>query len=231
MGKSISILFLLLAITVHGQNNSVYNQTWISGAIQKNFNVKEKGNALNIRLDGSYRSIEWFNFERQFLIRGIATWNFNDTWRFGAGPCWSWQYPYYIPKPVLEFRPTAQLTYLKVYSEKTKFGKNFFDWSLRFRWETRFYKNNEEWTDAAQRPRLALRTNIPLMEKLSFAPQAEAMWQQNPDGCYHFSVFRLVPTFNWKLNGINFQIGYMFQFLERGTNDEIDNNYLFNVSN
>ena len=187
--------------------NSVYTITWISGAYQKNFKIKENDKAINIRFDGSYRSIDWFAYNRQFLLREITTWNISSHWQLGAGPCWSWQYPYYDVKPVLEFRPTFQFTGKTIISnnkyENGKFENNKSEISLRFRWELRYYRNNGDWSEVFHRPRLNLRCNIPITEKLSFVPSTEVMFQKNPGDKFKFSVFRMVPAFNFKQGRIN----------------------------
>lgn len=225
------VSFIFIIHPVFSQSKTVHNPTWIIAAYQNNFDVKEKGNALNIRFDANYRSLDWFKNNRQFILREITTWNFNDTWRLGLGPCVSWLYAYGEVKPVFEFRPTVQLTYLKTYAEKTKFKFNFFQWSIRLRQELRYYKMNEEWTDTYHRTRLAFKTNIPIKEGISFTPQVESMWQQNPGGCFHFSALRIFPSINFGVDGIQIQIGYMFQFLERGMMDEMENNFIFSFSN
>lgn len=233
--KIICFTVLLLFSLFSFAQNSAYTITWISGAYQKNFKIKENKKALNIRFDGSYRSIEWFKYTRQFLIREITTYNFNDNLQLGVGPCWSWLYPYYDVKPVLEFRPTFQFTAKTIISnnkyENGKFENNKSEIALRFRWEMRYFKTNGEWSEGFHRPRFNLRCNIPLTDKLSFVPSTEIMFQKNPGDTYKFSVFRIVPAFNFKHRKINYSFSYMFQFLERGNSDEIDHIYSTNISN
>lgn len=214
---------------------SDFTQTWIAGAYQKDFDLKEKTNALNIRFDGSYRSIEWFRYNRQFIIREITSYNFNAHWQLGAGPCVSWQYPYYDPKPVLEFRPTFQLIgktfILTDTSGNGKYEKNKSEISIRFRYELRYFKTNDDWSKVYNRPRLALRSSLALSEKVSFIPMIEGMWQKDPHSKINFSVLRITPGFNYKHKGINYQFAFMFQFLEKGQTDERDNNFIFGFSN
>lgn len=230
--KILSLAIFLFFSLFSFSQTSVYNQTWISGAYQKNFDVKKKENALNIRIDASYRSIEWFKFNRQFVIREISTWNFNDRWHLGIGPCFSWQYPYYEVKPVFEFRPTTQLIYTKINREKSKYENNFFEWSVRFRWEFRYFKFGEKFDAVYHRPRLLGRIKFPVNAKNSLVVQEEFMFQKNPNTSYYFQTNRIYIGFIRHLNKINLEAGFMFQYIDRlNDNYELDNNSLFGVWN
>lgn len=204
---------------------TVYNQTWLSGAYQQN------SKKWNFRLDGSYRSIDHFKYNRQFIIREISSYNFNSHWQLGAGPCLSWQYPYRELKPVMEFRPTFQVIYKMNYG-KIKYEKNKPEFSVRLRHELRYFKTGGEFSSALHRPRFAIRNSFPVNEKLSIVQQGELMWQNSIGENFEFSVGRIYLAVNFLHKKINYQIGYMFQFINRNNaSDEIDNNYIVNFSN
>ncbi len=217
------ILFFIFSF-LFSEAQDHYNQTWISGAYQQN--VKK----WNFRIDGSYRSIEYFKYNRQLLIREISSYNFNSHWQIGVGPCFSWQYPYYDVKPIMEIRPTFQTVYKLNYG-KIKFENNKPEFSGRIRYELRYFKTENDISPVYHRPRFAFRNSIPLNEKLSFVQQLELMWQKNPNENFMFSVGRVYLAFNFVHKKINYQIGYMFQFIERGNSDEYDNNYVLSIGN
>lgn len=224
MKSSLTFLWVILSLNLIAQNQTTFNQTWVSGAYQINYKK------WNFRVDGSYRSIEYFKYNRQFLLREISTYNFNSHWQTGFGPCFSWQYPYYGVKPVLELRPTFQVIYKLNYG-KIKFETNKPEFSIRLRHELRYFRANDHFSSVVHRPRFALRNSFPINKKLAFIQQGELMWQNNNRENFEFSVGRIYVALNFLHKKINYQIGYMFQFLERGNNDEVDNNYLLSINN
>ena len=212
------------------QNNSVYNQTWISGAYQQN--IKK----WNFRLDGSYRSIESFKYNRQFIIREISSYNFNSHWQMGTGPCLSWQYPYGSLKPVMELRPTIQLIGRTNISnnkyENGKFENNKSEFSIRFRWEFRYFKNETDFLPIYHRGRILTRLKIALNEKSSLIFQEEMMFQRNPTDKFRFQTNRIYIGWSYKFKNFFIEPALMFQFIKRSpTENEIDNNFILNVMN
>ncbi len=219
------ISVFLFPLFVNAQNYSVYNQTWISGTYQQN--IKK----WNFRLDGSYRSIEYFKYNRQFIIREISSYNFNSHLQLGAGPCLSWQYPYGSLKPVMEFRPTAQLLFRKNL-KGGKFEKNLPEFSARLRWEFRYFENENKWSDVFHRGRFLVRGKIPLNEKFSIILQDEIMFQKIPSDKFRFQTNRIYVAFNYKFKNFILEPGFMFQLIKRSsTENEIDNNFILNLMN
>lgn len=212
------------------QNNSVYNQTWISGAYQQN--IKK----WNFRLDGSYRSIEYFRYNRQFIIREISSYNFNSRWQLGAGPCLSWQYPYGELKPVMEFRPTFQIicraNISKNKYDNGKFENNKSEMSIRFRWELRYFKTDFDFLPVYHRARFLPRIKIAISEKASLILQEEVMFQRIPSDKFRFQTNRIYIGWSYKLKNFFIEPALMFQFIKRSpTENEIDNNFILNFSN
>lgn len=225
-------IFLLMtgAFITQAQNNSVYNQTWISGAYQQN--VKK----WNFRLDGSYRSIEYFKYNRQFIIREISTYNFNSHWQLGAGPCLSWQYAYGNFKPVLEFRPTIQFIGKASISsnvyENGKFESNKSEISIRFRYELRYFKNETSFQPVYHRGRILPRIKIAIGEKSSIIFHEEVMFQRNPRDKFRFQTNRIYIGWSYKFKNFNFEPGFMLQVIKRNLNEnEIDNNFIIGMTN
>jgi hypothetical protein len=221
---SVVFIFISLAISTYGQNNSVYNQIWISGAYQKNFSLRTTENSLNIRIDGSYRSIEGFKYTRQFVLRGIATYIHHDNWYVGIGPCLSWQYPYYQVKPVFEFRPTAQISYSIALARGQLWP--------RLRWEFRMYDNGNGFDPLVNRARFQLRYRLPINEKIVFTMNDEIMFQNNHSACFHFQTNRIYAGFIFKVKKLLIETGFMLQSINKlNSNWETDNNFMLNLSN
>lgn len=224
--KTAFIFLFVLGLSIsQAQNTSVYTQTWISGAYQQN--IKK----WNFRLDGSYRSIESFKYNRQFIIREISTYNFNSHWQLGAGPCLSWQYPYGSLKPVMEFRPTTQLMFRKNL-KGGKFEKNLPEFSARLRWEFRYFENENKWSDVFHRGRFLVRSKIPFSEKFSIILQEEIMFQRNPTDKFRFQTNRIYLGINYRYKNLIIEPAFMFQIIKRSpTENEMDNNFILNVMN
>lgn len=225
MGKYLTILFIFFGLSINAQNISTYNQIWLSGFIKKD--IKK----FNFRLDGSYRSLETFKFNRQFIIREITSYTINSHFQIGLGPALSWQYPFGNVKPVFEFRPTAQAIYIKNLS-KGKFENNQSEISFRLRYELRYYWVNNKFSSSSNRGRLMLKSKIALTEKISAIISEEIMLQKIPNDQFRYQTNRIYLGFNLKLKDVNLELGYIFQHINRLNNNiEIDNVLISNVGN
>lgn len=225
MGKQLSILFIFFGLSLHAQTVSTYYQIWISGFYKKD--IKK----FNFRVDGSYRSLESFKYNRQFIIREITSYNFNSHFQIGVGPALSWQYPYGSVKPVFEFRPTAQAIYKKNL-KGGKFENNLSEISFRLRYELRYYWVNEKFSSPANRARFMARFKIALSKKLSAIFSEEIMFQKIPLDQFRYQTNRIYLGFNLKLKDVNLELGYIFQHINRlNSNVEKDHVFFSNAGN